>query len=120
MVLDDVDYEGIGAWDKRAIVWGYQDFPDGESETDGRAAIIEETLASGLTYVADEHARIGSRSSAGPAHPNGSLWDSGSDAVVELNRMMALRTHVLDNFPEKANESGHTLATLDDVLVTEH
>ena len=67
------------------------------------AAIIEETLASGLTYVADEHARIGSRSSAGPAHPNGSLWDSGSDAVVELNRMMALRAQVLENFSEESD-----------------
>ena len=115
--LGDAYAEGIGAWDKRAIVWGYQDFPEGASETDGRAAIIEETLASGLTYVADEHARIGSRSSAGPAHPDGSLWDSGSDAVVELNRMMALRAHVLENFSEKAIQKGRPLATLEDVLV---
>ena len=107
---------GIGDWDKRAVIWGYQDFPDGKSESEGREAIIRETLASGLRYVADEHARIGSRSSAGPVHPAGSLWDNGSDPVAELNRLMALRKVVLANFSERAIQPGRAMATLEDVL----
>ena len=106
VVLSDAYDVGIGDWDKRAVIWGYQDFPDEVSDAAGRAEIIAETLASGLSFVADEHARIGSRSSAGPAHPKGSLWDNGSDPVAELNRMMQLRAVVLNDFSEQAIQPG--------------
>lgn len=117
IILSDAYDVGIGDWDKRAVIWGYQDFPDGTSEREGRDAIIRETLASGLRYVADEHARIGSRASAGPVHPAGSLWDNGSDPVAELRRVMALRGAVLENFSESAIQPGRAMATLEDVLV---
>ena len=117
VVLSDAYDVGIGDWDKRAVIWGYQDFPDEVSDAAGRAEIIAETLASGLSFVADEHARIGSRSSAGPAHPKGSLWDNGSDPVAELNRMMQLRAVVLNDFSEQAIQPGRPMASLEDVLV---
>ena len=37
-------------------------------------------------------------SGAGPSHSRGSLWDNSADPVAELNRIMALRRVVLDNF----------------------
>ena len=117
VVLSDAYDVGIGDWDKRAVIWGYQDFPDEVSDAAGRAEIMAETLASGLSFVADEHARIGSRGSAGPAHPKGSLWDNGSDPVAELNRMMQLRSVVLNDFSEQAIQPGRPMASLEDVLV---
>ena len=117
VVLSDAYDVGIGDWDKRAVIWGYQDFPDEVSDAAGRAEIMAETLASGLSFVADEHARIGSRGSAGPAHPKGSLWDNGADPVAELNRMMQLRAAVLNDFSERAIQSGRAMASLEDVLV---
>lgn len=117
VVLSDAYDVGIGDWDKRAVIWGYQDFPADVSDAAGRAEIIAETLASGLSFVADEHARIGSRGSAGPAHPKGSLWDNGADPVVELNRMMQLRAAVMDDFSERAIQPGRPMASLEDVLV---
>ena len=117
VVLSDAYDVGIGDWDKRAVIWGYQDFPDEVSDAAGRAEIIAETLASGLSFVADEHARIGSRGSAGPAHPKGSLWDNGADPVAELNRMMQLRAAVLNDFSERTIQSGRPMASLEDVLV---
>ena len=117
VVLSDAYDVGIGDWDKRAVIWGYQDFPDEVSDAAGRAEIIAETLASGLSFVADEHARIGSRGSAGPAHPKGSLWDNGADPVAELNRMMQLRAAVLNDFSERAIQPGRPMASLEDVLV---
>lgn len=117
VVLSDAYDVGIGDWDKRAVIWGYQDFPDDVSDVAGRAEIIAETLASGLSFVADEHARIGSRSGAGPAHPKGSLWDNGADPVAELNRMMQLRAAVLNDFSERAIQPGRPMASLEDVLV---
>ena len=117
VILSNAYDIGIGDWDKRAIIWGYQDFPDEVSDASGRAEIIAETLASGLSFVADEHARIGSRGSAGPAHPKGSLWDNGADPVAELNRMMQLRAVVLNEFSEQAIQPGRAMASLEDVLV---
>ena len=117
VVLGDAYDVGIGDWDKRAVIWGYQDFPDEVSDAAGRAEIMAETLASGLSFVADEHARIGSRGSAGPAHPKGSLWDNGADPVAELNRVMQLRAVVLNDFSERAIQSGRPMASLEDVLV---
>ena len=117
VVLSDAYDVGIGDWDKRAVIWGYQHFPDEVSDAAGRAEIIAETLALGLSFVADEHARIGSRGSAGPAHPKGSLWDNGADPVAELNRMMQLRAVVLNDFSERAIQPGRPMASLEDVLV---
>lgn len=117
VILSNAYDIGIGDWDKRAIIWGYQDFPDDVSDSAGRAEIMAETLDSGLSFVADEHARIGSRGSAGPAHPKGSLWDNGADPVAELNRMMQLRAVVLNEFSEQAIQPGRAMASLEDVLV---
>ena len=96
-VTDAYD-EGIGEWDKRAILWGYQDFPPEADSDAARAEIMAETLAAGFEFVADEHARGSQRSEAGPAHPLGSLWDNGSDPVAELNRVMAVRAAALAGF----------------------
>jgi hypothetical protein len=109
---------GIGAWDKRAILYGYQDFPVGVDPAAERERILAETFASGLKYVADLHARGDSyASTAGPAHPNGSLWDNGSDSVAELNRLMQVRRQVMANFSEKTIRMGRPMATIEDVLV---
>jgi hypothetical protein len=115
-VTDAYD-EGIGNWDKRAILWGYQDFPAEADSHAGRAAIMAETLAAGFEFVADEHARGSVRSEAGPAHPLGSLWDNGSDPVAELNRVMAVRAAALAGFSERVIQVGEPMAYLEDVLV---
>ena len=116
-ILDDAYDEGIGEWDKRAIIWGYQDFPGTVDRAAAREAIMAETIASGLRYVADEHARISGRSGAGPAHPAGSLWDNGDDPVTELTRLMTLRKTVLNNFSEASIPMGAPMAKIEDVLV---
>ncbi|MDA7840060.1 zinc-dependent metalloprotease [Luminiphilus sp.] len=109
---------GIGAWDKHAIRWGYADFPDDADAVAARAELLDELLASGLSFVADRHARAGSfDSGAGPSHSRGSLWDNGADPVAELNRIMALRRVVLDNFSEAVIRKGQSLAKIEDALV---
>ena len=42
-VTDAYD-EGIGDWDKRAVIWGYQDFPPEADSDAGRAATMADTL----------------------------------------------------------------------------
>jgi hypothetical protein len=109
---------GIGEWDKRAILWGYQDFPDGVDAAAQRERILAETYASGLDFVADRHSRGDSlASTAGASSPRGNLWDNGADPVDELNRLMDVRRAVLQQFSAKNIRPGRAMASLEDVLV---
>ncbi|WP_462264065.1 zinc-dependent metalloprotease [Mucilaginibacter sp.] len=110
--LDNAYTSEIGGWDKRAIIYGYQDFSQGANEEDGLKNIIKETLKQGYIFIADADARP-----AGSAHPRAHLWDSGTDAADELNRIMAIRKQVLQNFSVKAIRPDAPMATLEEVLV---
>ncbi|MFB9841918.1 zinc-dependent metalloprotease [Mucilaginibacter ginsenosidivorans] len=103
---------GIGGWDKRAILFGYQDFPAGTNEDEALKNIMVETLKEGYLYISDDDARP-----AGSAHPQAHLWDAGTNAADELNRLMVIRKHVLDNFSEKAIRQDAPMATIEEVLV---
>lgn len=102
----------IGEWDKVAIAYGYQDFPDGTNENAALEKIIQDGLKSGLTLLSDQDARP-----MGGAHPYAHLWDNGKDAADELNRVMQVRAVAIKNFGEKNIRAGRPLALLEDVLV---
>lgn len=103
---------GIGEWDKVAIAYGYREF---SRETDERQAlnqILQDATARGLLFISDFDARP-----EGGAHPLAHLWDSGANAVDELNRMMDVRARVLDRFSANAIRPGDPMSSLEDVLV---
>ena len=103
---------GIGEWDKVSIAFGYQDFAPGTNEGAALNKILLDAYGRGLRYLTDEDARpAGSSSSL--AH----LWDSGGNAVDELNRLMQVRGAALKRFGENNIREGAPLATLEDVLV---
>ncbi|MEO3405735.1 zinc-dependent metalloprotease [Mucilaginibacter sp. CAU 1740] len=110
--LSDAYKTEIGGWDKRAILYGYQDFAPGTDEDKALKEIMNETLKQGFQYISDEDARP-----AGSAHPQAHLWDSGNNAADELNRLMALRKQVISNFSEKAVRQDAPMATIEEVLV---
>ena len=104
--------KGIGAWDKVAIAYGYQDFAPGVEEHAALNKILNDAFAGGLRYLTDQDARpAGSSSSV--AH----LWDSGANAVDELNRIMQVRAAALKLFGENNIREGMPLATIEDALV---
>ena len=103
---------GIGAWDKRAIIWGYQDFPEGVDTRAAREQILRDTFASGLLYVADIDARH-----LGTLNADGNLWDNGADPVAELNHLLRVRAKVLKDFSSSNLADGRPMATLEEVLV---
>ncbi len=103
---------GIGEWDKRSVLYAYQDFPDDVDDAAGRAAIMAETLASGLRFVSDSDSR-----GVGTAHPDGNLWDNGANGLDELNRLMRVRSYALQRFAERNIRPGTPLATLEETLV---
>ena len=102
----------IGAWDKRTVLFAYQDFPDGVDADAARRAVMDETIKLGYKYVADSDSR-----SISSAHPDGNLWDNGADAIVELQHLLKLREHALDGMSEANIRDGRPLATLEEVLV---
>ncbi|HEX8424793.1 zinc-dependent metalloprotease [Hymenobacter sp.] len=106
--VSDAYATGIGSWDKRSVIWGYQDFPKGTDEDAGLEKIMQETLKQGHLFIPD----IG-----GYTHPTSHQWDDGENAVTQLTKLMTVRRHVLDNFSEKAIPDQAPMATLEEVLV---
>ena len=99
---------GIGGWDKRAIIWGYSDFPKGTDEDAALDKIMRETLKEGYKYIPD----VG-----GMAHPLSNQWDDGENPIDQLSKLMTIRRRLLDNFSEKAIRKDAPMATLEEVLV---
>lgn len=106
--VSDAYAKGIGSWDKRAVMWGYSDFPKGTDENAALDKIMNETIKLGFKYIPD----IG-----GYAHPASHQWDDGADPIAELNKLMKIRRAALDKFSEKAIAKDAPLATLEEVLV---
>jgi hypothetical protein len=103
---------GIGEWDKVAINFGYRDFPAGTDEHNQLDGILHDATKRGLLFISDGDSRP-----EGSAHPLSHLWDSGSNAVDDLNRMMDVRATALDHFSANAIRMGEPMSTLEDVLV---
>ena len=110
--LSDAYATGIGAWDKVAIDFGYREFPAGTDEAAALNKIMNDAYSSGQRYLTDQDARP-----ASAASPYAHLWDSGDNAVDELNRMMKVRAAALKRFGENNIPKGAPMATLEDVLV---
>ena len=102
----------IGAWDKRAIMYGYQDFGKGMNETPALQNMLAENSKNGLLFIADADARA-----ASGFHPYAHLWDNQSDAVAGLDQAMAVRKKAMEQFGEEAIPNFTPLAKLEDVLV---
>ncbi len=103
---------GIGTWDKTTIKWGYSQFAPGTNEQQSLNKIITDAARNGLTFITDADSRP-----FGGAHPRSHLWDNGSNAVDELNRILKIRQTALSHFGENNIEMGAPMATLEETLV---
>ena len=104
----------IGIWDKRAVLFGYQDFGKVSAAVENAALdnMLAENSKNGLLFIADADARA-----ASGFHPYAHLWDNQSDAVIGLEQVIAVRKKGLAQFGENAIPNGTPLAKLEDVLV---
>ena len=109
--LSEAYDDKIGAWDKVTITYGYSDFEDGENK-EKLSAILNEAFGKGLRYITDQDARP-----ASGLHPGAHLWDNGTNAAVELNRMMRIRRTILNRFSEKAIREGVPMSSIEEALV---
>lgn len=110
--LSDAYATGIGEWDKVAIQYGYQDFPEAESEAKELNKILQESFSRGLIFISDQDARP-----PGGAHSLAHLWDNGTNAAEELLRVMQVRKIALNRFSENNIPMGTPMAALEEALV---
>ena len=99
---------GIGAWDKVAITYGYQDYPTGTDESATLERVLADAWAEDLQYLTNQDTG---------AHPRVHQWANGTNPAAELNRVMQVRRVALDRFGETAIRRGVPLAKLEEVLV---
>ncbi|MFT4758071.1 MAG: hypothetical protein ACI9XO_000815 [Paraglaciecola sp.] len=102
----------IGAWDKRTVIYGYQDFPKGTNEGEALQQILTKNAEMGLQYISDQDAR-----SPGSAHPAAHLWDNGNSPTEELKRMIKVRKKSLKNLNLNSLPEGMPVAHLENILV---
>lgn len=110
--LSEAYDNGIGEWDKAAIIYGYKEFPNSSDESTELAKHLNDVYASGLKYFTDADAR-----SLGSANRWAHLWDNGDDPVDELNRLMKVRHTLLSNFSQNNLAFGRPMAMLEETLV---
>ncbi|MBY6187132.1 zinc-dependent metalloprotease [Marinobacter hydrocarbonoclasticus] len=110
IVLDQAYSVGLSPWDKHAIAFGYADYQLPEAEA--QAQLAREAREAGLRFISDPDAR-----GASAAHPQAHLWDNGTDPVVRLDEMMAIRQIALAQLGPQALLPGEPLSALGDLLV---
>ncbi|MGK7391474.1 MAG: zinc-dependent metalloprotease [Candidatus Cyclobacteriaceae bacterium M2_1C_046] len=110
--LSEAYDDKIGAWDKVAIAYGYQDFPENTDEGEALEEIILEGIETGLSFLSDQDARP-----QGGAHPYAHLWDNATNAPDELLHVLKIRETAINNFGEKNIREGVPYAYLEEVLV---
>lgn len=106
--LSDAYDVRIGEWDKVAIAYGYQDFPEATNEEEALERILAEARERDLIYLTNQDTS---------AHPKVHQWANGTDPAAELNRMMKVRRTALNRFGETAIKKGIPLATMEEVLL---
>ncbi len=109
--LTEAYAKDIGEWDKYTIAYGYSDFTH-QNEAEELQKLVQKTQAKGLEYISDPDARPLSSASA-----TGHLWDNGTNAVDELERVLVVRAKALANFGENSIPYGTPLSEIEEVLV---
>lgn len=101
---------GIGDWDKIVTTYAYAEYPNNEAEQ--LQNLLNNAETKGFKYLTDSDARP--ISSASPiAH----LWDNGSSAPKELDRLLAVRAIAIKNFSLDNIKSSEPYSDLEDVFV---
>ena len=103
---------GIGNWDKVSVAYSYSDFSEGTNETEALNEIIENSAREGHRFISDQDARP-----LGSAHPKAHLWDNGTSAFEELNRLMQVRKHALAHLSLDHLRQGEPYSSLEDRMV---
>lgn len=95
-----------GGWDSLAVRYGYTWYPDAKAEEAGLAKIVNEGLARGLRFVADQHA------GADGSIPEVTRWVEGKTMFDAVERTSAVRKLAIEKFDERAIKPGEPMYLL--------
>jgi hypothetical protein len=104
----DVYDADIGEWDKVAVAYGYQDFPQGTDVASELTRIVEDAWDDDVRYMSNQDIAT---------TPQADQWANGTDMASELDRMMDVRAAALSRFGVTAIQNGRPMAMIEEVLV---
>ncbi|MCL1146519.1 zinc-dependent metalloprotease [Shewanella marinintestina] len=104
--------EGIGAWDKYTVAYGYGEYADPQAEAAGLAQLRDDVAKQGLRYIGEADSR-----SAAASNAYASLWDNGNDPVAELTRLAEVRAKAINDFSADALLAEQPQGELQDAFV---
>ncbi len=110
--LSNAYVQRIGEYDKLAVRYAYEQFPEGANEADELARIVQESLESGLIFMAHNNNNF-----VGAGHQFASVWDNGSNLVDHLKHEIEVRRIGLQTFGEEVIRNGEPLSDLESVLL---
>lgn len=105
---------GVGDWDKFVVAHAYGQFAE-RDEAAALKRLRREIAQRGYRYVSDTDARA-----PGDAHPDGLLWDFGSDPIASFEQALSVRAAALSRFAEGALPADRQLGELERRLVPIH
>ena len=99
---------GAGEWDKVAITYGYQHFPEGVDEKEALGSILNEAWERDIRFLSNQDMDVS---------PMSDWWNNGTDVVAELGRLMKVRRAALDRMGESTIQLDAPMATIEEALV---
>lgn len=110
--LTDAYDTGIGIWDKLTVQYSYGTPSNNQTEESYLNSILNKAKELQLDFISDSD----SRATSG-AHATSHLWDNGTSATEELNRIIEIRKVAMEQFGEDNISDGQPLSVLEDVFV---
>ena len=110
--LSDAYVQRIGEYDKLAVRYAYTEFPEDADEAAELGAIVQESLDSGLIFMAHNNNNF-----RGAGHPYASVWDNGENLVDHLKHEIEVRRIGLENFGPELIRRGEPVSDLEFVLL---
>ncbi|MDB2331371.1 zinc-dependent metalloprotease [Alteromonas sp.] len=104
--------KGIGAWDKHAVTYGYQDFSQNADEAEELNKIIISGRNAGLDFKSDPDTRSSRHASA-----NGHMWENGTDPLDAFDQLSAIRETALQHIGLNTLPANASLSSLENALV---
>ena len=105
---------GVGDWDKYVVAHAYGEFA-AKDEGAALATLRRDIATRGYRYVSDADARA-----PGDAHPEGLLWDFGTDPLASFDHLLKVRAAALSRFADGALPPDRQLGELERRLVPIH
>ena len=110
--LSNAYVQRIGEYDKLSVRYAYSQFLPDADEAQELAAIVQESLDTGLVFMAHNNNNF-----RGAGHQFAGVWDNGENLVDHLKHEIEVRRIGLENFGETVIRRGTPISELEWALL---